>query len=71
MNQTEFIRTYKRRQKMTWILRAGILILIFVLWEIAARFKWIDAFIFSSPSRMARTFLLMLEGNLQLKRGVP
>lgn len=61
MNQTEFIRTYKRRQKMTWILRAGILILIFVLWEIAARFKWIDAFIFSSPSRMAHTFVLMLE----------
>ena len=67
MNQTEFIRTYKRRQKMTWILRAGILILIFVLWEIAARFKWIDAFIFSSPSRMARTFVLMLEGGTIFK----
>ena len=30
----------------------GFLVLFLLLWELAARFNWIDAFIFSSPSRI-------------------
>ena len=32
-----------------------------ILWEISARFGWIDSFIFSSPSEIWITFLKMLK----------
>ena len=40
------------------VLAAQILLLVFlfILWELAARCKWIDAFITSSPSRILKTF---------------
>lgn len=54
---------YLRRQKMIKlqirIMRFFVLIAFLVLWEAAADFGWIDSFIFSSPSRVIRTFLIM------------
>ncbi len=41
-------------------MRALIFFGFAALWEIAAQLDWINAFIFSSPSRIARTFLDML-----------
>lgn len=67
MNQAEFIRHHKRQQKIIWLLRIGILIFIFLLWEISASLGWIDAFIFSSPSRMIRTFMSLLSGGMIFK----
>jgi NitT/TauT family transport system permease protein len=37
-------------------IQAGIVIFVLVLWEIAAREQWIDAFFWSSPSKIFETF---------------
>ena len=64
MNQAEYIRRMKRHKKFILFYRLLILILFFSLWELAARFQWIDAFIFSSPSRMFHTFISLLPGGI-------
>ena len=64
--------TRRRREKRA-VLAAQILllILIFVLWEIAARRKWIDPFITSSPCRIWKTFRnLYASGDLFRHLGV-
>jgi NitT/TauT family transport system permease protein len=44
---------------------------LFALWEIAANLKWIDPFIMSQPSRVARTIVnLARDGSLFLHTGV-
>lgn len=51
-------------------LRAGILLALFVSWELAAQFQWIDPFIVSCPSRMWETLCnLYLSGDLFLHIG--
>lgn len=57
--QRRFLK--KRQQKLRTVTLVRILIFLafLVLWEAAARLGLIDAFIFSSPSRVAETFLSM------------
>ena len=59
-NQTRFLRQWKKSQnrirRQRLILFAGILI----VWQIAAQTGLINDFIFSSPSRIFRTFVQML-----------
>lgn len=67
-------RAYIKKRKHTRIavatLRIGLLVLLFVGWEIAARLGAIDAFIVSSPSRMWNTFMnLYRSGDLWLHMG--
>lgn len=54
---------YVKKQKQYKIFITFSRIFVFVafvsLWEIAAKFNWINAFIFSSPSRIIKTFLKM------------
>lgn len=57
MNQTEFIRRHKRHKRLTVLAQLLIFIFIFSMWEIAARTRLIDPFIFSSPSRMVSAFI--------------
>lgn len=45
------------------ILRVLIAVLFFSLWEITARLKILDSFIFSSPSRIISTMIEMLGNN--------
>ncbi len=47
----------KQRLKSVFInaLRVSILLLLLVLWELAARFEWVNPFITSSPSRIVKT----------------
>ncbi|MEA5010659.1 MAG: ABC transporter permease [Angelakisella sp.] len=62
----------KRKHTKTAItmLRIGILVFLFVGWEIAARLSLIDSFIVSSPSRMWSTFInLYRSGDLWLHVG--
>ena len=46
----------RKRQRIT-VLVAQLLLLLgfFVLWELAARFRWIDSFLLSCPSRIWQT----------------
>jgi len=47
----QYMRRNRRMRTVVVVLRVSILIGIFVLWEVAARLGWIDAFIASQPSR--------------------
>ncbi len=44
--------------------RWGFLLLVLLLWEVAAELSWIDSFIFSQPSRIARTYGTMVRDGL-------
>ena len=57
--QVSYMKHMKRVQYAITAARFLLLIGFIVLWEIAARFNWIDSFIFSSPSRIVKTFLQM------------
>ncbi|MBQ8185013.1 MAG: ABC transporter permease [Lachnospiraceae bacterium] len=62
----------KRKRQQHWITAARILLFLafLILWEGAARADLIDAFIFSSPSRVYDTFVDMLQsGELFLHVG--
>lgn len=67
----EFIRKEKSAKNAVLITRIIILISIFALWEAAAIMKWIDPFIMSQPSRVAKTIVnLSKDGSLFLHTGV-
>lgn len=57
--QARYMKRMKRMKYMITSARVLLLIGFLLLWEAAAYFKWIDAFIFSSPSRIVKTFLTM------------
>ncbi len=50
--QAVFLRHHRRRERLIHFVRIGLLLLLLVLWEIAAQMGWIDDFLLSSPSRM-------------------
>lgn len=61
----EFLRKVKLKKLTILSTQIVILILFFVLWEIAANLKMVDAFITSQPSRVVKTLLnLYREGQL-------
>lgn len=63
--QQAFLTHEKKHRQKVVIYRWLLLFLLLVLWEISVRFKWIDGFVFSSPSRIASCFCFMVqEGNL-------
>lgn len=73
-NVSTLRKAYLKKRKQTKIaittLRIGILVALFVGWEIAARLGAVDAFIVSSPSRMLNTFIRLYEsGDLWLHVG--
>lgn len=70
-NQMAYDRMQKRNQKIVWFFRIFIFLAFLVLWEISTRMNWIDSFIFSSPTRLAATFLSMwAENELYLHIGI-
>lgn len=66
----QYLRQQKRRRRFIQISRWGILIGFIALWEVAGRLGWIDSFIMSQPSRIAKTFWRMLSEDLFLHVGV-
>lgn len=68
--QQKFIKSHKRSRTMIQLARILIFVLFLLIWETAASTDLIDAFIFSSPSRVCSTFLSMLRnGELFLHAG--
>jgi NitT/TauT family transport system permease protein len=65
IEQKEYLIALKKRSRKIIFTRLIILILIFLLWEIAGDLKWIDPFLTSTPSRMWKSFLMIYrEGTL-------
>lgn len=63
--QIEYVRNIKKKLILIHVYQFLIFILFLSVWEIAARYNWINAFIFCSPSRLYDTFLLMVgDGSL-------
>ncbi len=50
-----FLRKRKRSVALVWTLRIGLLALLLGFWELSTRLGWVDAFLVSSPSRIAKT----------------
>lgn len=57
--QALFIRTHKRQKIFIKLCQFLILLCFLILWETAVMLNWIDGFIFSSPSRICKTFCQM------------
>ena len=54
--QQDYLRSRIRRRRFVQTMRIALLLAFLGLWEFSTRLGWIDGFIFSSPSRIARTF---------------
>ena len=50
-----YLQKVKKKSILINIARFSILLLFLLLWELSARFEWINPFITSSPSRIAKT----------------
>lgn len=69
--QENYLKARRRTRYLIWFFRILIFVLFLTLWELSTRLGWIDSFIFSSPSRVAATFLSMWKENaLYLHIGV-
>ena len=58
--QQEFVARQLRRRQMVVLARLFLFLSVLVLWEACARTGVINAFIFSSPSRIVRCFFSMV-----------
>ncbi|MCC8104206.1 MAG: ABC transporter permease [Clostridiales bacterium] len=59
LSQQDYLKGLKRQQNRILTIRILIFVFFLLLWEMAVRARWIDGFIFSSPSRVAETFQTM------------
>lgn len=71
MSQRQYLRRLHRRQNWILALRLLLFVVFLTLWETAVQLHWIDGFIFSSPSRVVRTFVSMwMDGSIFRHAGV-
>ncbi len=69
--QQAFVEGELRRHRQVTICRIMLLVLLLALWELAADMHWIDSFIFSSPTMIAKClFNMTKDGSLFLHTGV-
>ncbi|NLP45978.1 MAG: ABC transporter permease [Epulopiscium sp.] len=57
----QYLQKLKRQKQLIRLTQWLLCIFFFFLWEIAARKKWIDPFIFSSPYRILQTLITMIK----------
>lgn len=60
-NQEKFERAHIRQHKMIAFIRFLILIIFLCIWEFSTRLGYVDAFFFSSPSKVALCFIDMVK----------
>ena len=59
--QTAFLAAHRKNRRVVAFLRVFLLVLFLSVWELCSDFDVIDAFFFSSPSRVALEFLSLLK----------
>lgn len=59
--QAMFLAKIEKRKQRILHIQIFLLIAFFLLWEVAARCGWIDAFIFSQPTKMAKSAWEMIQ----------
>ncbi len=68
--QAEFLHRTQRRKNAVGVLQVLLLVLFFIIWEIAAACNWIDSFLFSRPTELFTTAIKMVQdGSLFLHIG--
>lgn len=68
--QLQYLKQHKRQKIFIKLCQLWILVSFLILWETAVTLNWIDGFIFSSPSRVCKTFYEMcLDGTFFLHLG--
>lgn len=60
-SQLAYLKRHRQERILITITRFFLLLIFLLLWETAAQNQWIDSFIFSSPSKLAHTFLEMFQ----------
>lgn len=64
-SQSEYIARYKRKKHIVLCVQIFIFVQFVIMWEVLTYFQIINPFIFSSPSRIIKTFKeLLLDGSL-------
>ncbi len=63
MNQYKYIKSIKRRKTLVLLSQILISVIFFVIWELLSKYKIINPFIFSSPSRIIKTIIHLFENN--------
>lgn len=62
-----FICKHKRRKRAIFFTQIFLIILVFTLWELAAKLNWIDTFLTSYPSQMWHLFIRLAQDGSLLK----
>lgn len=71
VSQQAFVMGEIRRHRQITICRVMLFVLLLSLWELSAHMKWIDSFIFSSPTMIAECLVRMAaDGTLFLHTGI-
>lgn len=66
-----YLISLKKQKILIKLTQIFILVVFFAVWELAARMKWIDAFIFSQPSRIINSmYNMILDGSLFYHIGI-
>ena len=65
-DRDHYLANLRKEKRVVNVNRAIVLVVLFAIWELLARFKIIDSFIMSQPSRIAATFVNMVKENLLL-----
>lgn len=59
--QKQYLLRVRRKKYMIHVSRILLFLGFLFLWEVSARRRWIDSFIFSSPSKIWQTFFTMIQ----------
>lgn len=71
LQQVEFVKSKLREKKQIIFIQIALLILAIGIWEFAAKFKLINPFIFSSPSRIWNSFIeMVMNGKIFYHTGI-
>ncbi|TCK90628.1 NitT/TauT family transport system permease protein [Natranaerovirga hydrolytica] len=71
LEQQNFIKAHQKKHVLINVYRIIIFFSFFGLWELCSAYRIIDPFIFSSPSRMIKTFYTMLmDGSIFYHTGI-
>lgn len=71
IKQQEFLKQKRIHEQYVATSRFFLLVLFFAIWELATRLNLIDPFIFSSPTRITRSFISMfLDGSIFMHIGI-
>ncbi len=63
LKQIKYVKNYKRKKIFVLITQILISILFIIIWEFLSKYKIINPFIFSSPSKIIKTIINLFKSN--------